>query len=83
MLPIVLCYAATSHKMQGGTLDLGVADLSGLSAKGQAYVMLSRFRSLDGLKIENINPVQLTGKKPCNTDALEELEHMRKLPPAF
>ena len=80
MLPITLCYAVTSHKMQGGTLDYGVLNLTRLFAKGQAYVMLSRIRSLEGLRIEELDSEKLTGKKPCNTDALAEMERMRNLP---
>ena len=37
MLPMVLCYASTAHKMQGSTVDRAVIYLgSKLFAKGQA-----------------------------------------------
>ncbi|GFT27887.1 ATP-dependent DNA helicase [Nephila pilipes] len=83
MLPIVLCWACTVHKMQGCTVDKAVINLgSNLFADGQAYVALSRLRSLDGLRIEDLDGLKLTGTTPCNEDALEEMERMRKYPPA-
>ncbi|GFU00593.1 ATP-dependent DNA helicase PIF1 [Nephila pilipes] len=83
MLPIVLCWACTVHKMQGCTVDKAVINLgSNLFADGQAYVALSRLRSLDGLRIEDLDCLKLTGTTPCNEDALEEMERMRKYPPA-
>lgn len=42
--------------------------------------MLSRIRSLEGLRIEELDSALLTGNKPCNILALEELERMRDLP---
>ena len=44
---------------------------------GLAYVILSRVRSLEGLRIESIDLAQLVGKKPCNEAAKQELERMR------
>ena len=46
-------------------------------ADGLAYVILSRVRSLEGLRIESIDLAQLVGKKPCNEAAKQELERMR------
>ena len=52
MIPLVLCWAVTCHKVQGLTLKEGVVCLSTrLFAKGQAYVALSRFRTLDSFRI--------------------------------
>lgn len=47
--PIQLAYATTIHKSQGQTFDRAVMHLKGLWEPGQAYVALSRLRSLDGL----------------------------------
>lgn len=78
MLPLVLSWACTGHKMQGSTLDTEVARLSDLwNCKGLAYVILSRAKSLEGLRIEDLNVTELVGQKPCNLAAKREIERMR------
>lgn len=80
MLPLILSWASTVHKMQGSTVDYAVVYLGPkLFAEGQAYVSLSRVRSLDGLRIEELDNSKLTGRKPCNNDALSEMDRMRNL----
>jgi ATP-dependent DNA helicase PIF1 len=51
--PVQLAYATTIHKSQGQTFDRAVMQLKGLWEPGQAYVALSRLRSLDGLHLED------------------------------
>jgi len=50
--PLRLAYAMTIHKCQGLTLDRAHVDIRAAREPGQAYVALSRVRTLEGLSLK-------------------------------
>jgi ATP-dependent DNA helicase PIF1 len=56
-IPLRLAYAVTIHKAQGATLDCALIDIGDNTFEyGQAYVALSRVKSLDCLYIWDLAP---------------------------
>lgn len=51
--PLRLAYAMTIHKAQGLTLDSAYVDIRAAREPGQAYVALSRVRTLSGLHLKD------------------------------
>ncbi|KAF6214546.1 hypothetical protein GE061_009289 [Apolygus lucorum] len=79
MIPLILSWAVTVHKLQGTTLERAVIDLGNkLFAKGQAYVALSRVRTLNGIAISDLSPHKLL-TAPHDSKSLAEMERLRDL----
>tara|TARA_B100000787_G_scaffold38221_1_gene27039 strand:+ start:3542 stop:4189 length:648 start_codon:yes stop_codon:yes gene_type:complete len=79
IMPLLVAFAVTVHKAQGATLDSVRVDLEGCFAPGQAYVALSRVRSIGtmqvlGLTLNKINHVDRRALRYYNElkDASEE-----------
>jgi ATP-dependent DNA helicase PIF1 len=59
-IPLILSWAVTVHKVQGTTLSNAIMDLgNNVFEYGQAYVALSRVKSIDGLFLERFNPTRI------------------------
>ena len=54
--PLRLAYGITIHKSQGMTLERVLIDFNRIFECGQAYVALSRVKTLDGMHLKAFNP---------------------------
>ena len=77
-IPLKLAWAVTCHKVQGACLDSAVVNLNGVFEYGQAYVAISRVRSVECLVLKNASvamfrahPEALEFYKNLNTATVE------------
>jgi len=73
-LPLLPCWAATIHKVQGLSLDAAVIDLgSQVFKEAMAYVALSRVRTLDGVALLAL----VADKVKASQAAAQEMDRLR------
>ena len=74
-VPLILCWAATIHKVQGLSLDAAVIDLGPqVFEYGMAYVALSRVRTLDGVALLRLSPERVSASSFVSSE-MERLRH--------
>jgi ATP-dependent DNA helicase PIF1 len=77
-IPLRIAYAITVHRAQGATLDSALIDIGSSTFEyGQAYVALSRVRSLEGLYVWKLDP----RKVACHPTVADFYEALRPTEP--
>lgn len=75
-IPLAPGWAMTIHKSQGMSLDRLIVNLGSVFEKGQAYVALSRARSLEGLEIEGATEDELRDSLSVDLEVERFLERL-------
>lgn len=78
--PLKLAYGITIHKSQGMTLDKLVVDCSRIFERGQAYVAMSRVRTLDGLYLKSFSKEKVMVDSHV-AEFYENLEEVKEVQP--
>lgn len=77
-MPMILCWAMTIHKSQGATLESAEMDIgTDIFEYGQAYVALSRVKTIDGLYLRSFHPQKIRAN-PVVTAFYTRIRALRK-----
>jgi ATP-dependent DNA helicase PIF1 len=78
-IPLMLSWATTIHKTQGATLECAVMDLGPkVFAPSQAYVALSRVKTLKGIYLLRYDPKSIRADKEALNYAMEAVQLARR-----
>lgn len=77
--PLNLAYGITINKAQGMTLNKVVVDFNRIFADGQAYVALSRVKTLNGLYIKNFEVKKIIASEQA-IDFYKGIENLKTIP---
>lgn len=80
--PLKLAYGITIHKSQGMTLDKLVVDCARIFERGQAYVAMSRVKTLEGLYLKNFEPQKVLVDSRV-ADFYENIKEVEEVKPDF